>query len=65
MPDDFVHHGRPGLSLGEGAGQAAHFFDTDPVTRDPAQAVPIGGSYFGEATYLGMEVDVAVRAEKV
>jgi transglutaminase-like putative cysteine protease len=35
------------------------------VTRDPAQAVPIGGSYFGEATYLGMEVDVAVRAEKV
>jgi transglutaminase-like putative cysteine protease len=35
------------------------------VTRDPAQAVPIGGSYFGEGKFVGMEVDVTVRAEKV
>jgi transglutaminase-like putative cysteine protease len=35
------------------------------VTRDPAQAVPIGGSYFGEGNFVGMEVDVTVRAEKV
>ena len=33
------------------------------VTRDPAQAVPIGGSFAGEADYLGMEVEVTVRAE--
>jgi transglutaminase-like putative cysteine protease len=34
------------------------------VTRDPAQAVPIAGSFFGEGVdYLGMEVDVTVRAE--
>jgi transglutaminase-like putative cysteine protease len=33
------------------------------VTRDPTQAVPIGGSYSGEGAYLGMEVDVTVRAE--
>lgn len=33
------------------------------VTRDPTQAVPIGGSYAGEGAYLGMEVDVTVRAE--
>jgi transglutaminase-like putative cysteine protease len=33
------------------------------VTRDPAQAVPIGGSFFGEGKFVGMEVDVTVRAE--
>jgi transglutaminase-like putative cysteine protease len=33
------------------------------VTRDPAQAVPIGGSYSGEGKFVGMEVDVTVRAE--
>ena len=33
------------------------------VTRDPAQAVPIGGSYFGEGKFVGMDVDVTVRAE--
>ena len=34
------------------------------VTRDPAQAAPIAGSYSGEgAAYLGMEVEVTVRAE--
>jgi transglutaminase-like putative cysteine protease len=33
------------------------------VTRDPTQAVPIGGSYSGEGAYLGMEVEVTVRAE--
>jgi transglutaminase-like putative cysteine protease len=35
------------------------------VTRDPAQAIPIGGTFAGEgATYLGMEVDVTVTAEE-
>jgi len=33
------------------------------VTRDPTQAVPIGGSYSGEGAYLGMDVDVMVRSE--
>jgi len=33
------------------------------VTRDPAQAAPIAGSYSGEGAYLGMEVEVTVRAE--
>ncbi len=33
------------------------------VTRDPAQAIPIGGSFFGDANYLGMTVDVTVHAE--
>ena len=34
------------------------------VTRDPAQAVPISGSYAGEGVaYLGMEVEVTVKAE--
>jgi transglutaminase-like putative cysteine protease len=34
------------------------------VTRDPAQAVPITGSYAGEGDeYLGMDVDVTVKAE--
>ena len=33
------------------------------VTRDPAQASPIGGTFSGAADYLGMEVDVTVRAE--
>src|ERR1044072_8816556 len=33
------------------------------VTRDPTQAVPIGGSYSGEGAYLGMEVGVTVTAE--
>jgi len=34
------------------------------VTRDPAQAIPIAGSFFGEAKYLGMEVEVTVTAEQ-
>ncbi len=35
------------------------------VTRDPAQAVPIAGTFAGEnAAFLGMEVDVTVRAEE-
>jgi transglutaminase-like putative cysteine protease len=34
------------------------------VTRDPSQAIPIGGTFTGEgATYLGMDVDVTVSAE--
>jgi len=34
------------------------------VTRDPAQAVPITGSYAGEGDeYIGMDVDVTVTAE--
>ena len=33
------------------------------VTRDPAQASPIGGTFSGAADYLRMEVDVTVRAE--
>ena len=33
------------------------------VTRDPAQAVPIGGSFFGDGKFVGMEIDVTVRAE--
>jgi transglutaminase-like putative cysteine protease len=33
------------------------------VTRDPAQAAPIGGSFSGEGKFVGMEVDVTVRAE--
>ena len=35
------------------------------VTRDPAQAVPIGGTFAGEADYLGMEVEVRHVAELV
>jgi transglutaminase-like putative cysteine protease len=34
------------------------------VSRDPSQAVPIGGTFAGEAEYLGMEVEVTVRAEE-
>src|SRR5882762_2272371 len=33
------------------------------VTRDPAQAVPISGSFSGEGAYLGMEVEVTVKAQ--
>ena len=33
------------------------------VTRDPTQAVPISGTFSGEAAYLGMEVEVTVSAE--
>ena len=34
------------------------------VTRDPNQAIPIGGTFSGEgAKYLGMDVDVTVTAE--
>ena len=33
------------------------------VTRDPAQAVPIAGTFAGEADYLGMDVNVTVHAE--
>lgn len=36
------------------------------VTRDPTQAVPIGGTFSGEgAEFVGMEVDVTVKAEDV
>jgi transglutaminase-like putative cysteine protease len=34
------------------------------VTRDPAQAVPIGGTFAGEAKFIGMDVEVTVRAER-
>ena len=34
------------------------------VTRDPAQAVPIGGSFAGEGAFVGMNVDVTVKAEE-
>ena len=34
------------------------------VTRDPTQAVPIAGSFFGDAKFLGMEVAVTVSAEQ-
>jgi transglutaminase-like putative cysteine protease len=36
------------------------------VTRDPSQAVPIGGTFAGpeDVTFTGMEVDVTVRAEE-
>ena len=35
------------------------------VTRDPAQAIPIAGTFAGEgAKYLGMEVEVTVHAEE-
>src|ERR1044071_211086 len=35
------------------------------VTRDPSQAIPIGGTFGGEGvTYLGMEVEVTVHAEE-
>ena len=33
------------------------------VTRDPAQAIPISGSYAGDGAYLGMKVEVTVKAE--
>src|SRR4051812_9878112 len=33
------------------------------VTRDPAQAVPIGGSFSGGGKFVAMDVDVTVRAE--
>ena len=33
------------------------------VTRDPSQAVPIGGTFAGEGEFLGMHVDVTVTAE--
>jgi transglutaminase-like putative cysteine protease len=33
------------------------------VTRDPTQAMPIGGTFSGDGQYLGMEVDVTVKAE--
>src|SRR5262245_57623140 len=37
------------------------------VTRDPAQAVPIGGTFAGpeDVKFLGMEVDVTVKAESI
>jgi transglutaminase-like putative cysteine protease len=34
------------------------------VTRDPAQAVPIGGTFAGEGKFVGMDVEVTVRAER-
>ena len=34
------------------------------VTRDPSQAIPIGGTFAGDAKYLGMEVEVTVQAEQ-
>jgi hypothetical protein len=34
------------------------------VARDPSQAVPLSGTYFGEATdFLDMTVEVKVRSE--
>jgi transglutaminase-like putative cysteine protease len=33
------------------------------VTRDPAQAVPIAGTFAGEGRFIGMEVEVSVKAE--
>jgi transglutaminase-like putative cysteine protease len=33
------------------------------VTRDPSQATPVAGTFAGDAEYLGMEVEVTVRAE--
>jgi transglutaminase-like putative cysteine protease len=33
------------------------------VTRNPEQATPIGGTYYGDGKFVGMEVDVTVRAE--
>ncbi|MEJ0075487.1 MAG: transglutaminase family protein [Alphaproteobacteria bacterium] len=33
------------------------------VTRDPAQAIPIAGTFTGDGKYLGMEVDVTVHAQ--
>src|SRR6476620_2666883 len=33
------------------------------VTRDPAQALPVSGSYAGEGAYRAMEVEVTVKAE--
>jgi transglutaminase-like putative cysteine protease len=33
------------------------------VTRDPAQAAPIAGSYAGDAAFTGMDVEVTVKAE--
>lgn len=35
------------------------------VTRDPSQAVPIGGSFYGDGKFVGMTVDVTVKAEKM
>jgi transglutaminase-like putative cysteine protease len=34
------------------------------VTRDPSQAAPIAGSFFGDAEFLGMDVVVTVSAEQ-
>jgi transglutaminase-like putative cysteine protease len=34
------------------------------VTRDPAQAIPIAGTFAGDAEFLGMEVEVTVSAEQ-
>lgn len=33
------------------------------VTRDPTQAVPIGGTFAGDAAFTGMDVEVTVTAE--
>jgi transglutaminase-like putative cysteine protease len=35
------------------------------VTRDPSQAVPIAGTFAGAANFIGMEVEVTVKAESV
>jgi transglutaminase-like putative cysteine protease len=35
------------------------------VTRDPTQAVPIGGSFFGEAKYVGMDVAVTITKHPI
>jgi len=34
------------------------------VTRDPTQAVPIGGSFAGEGAYVGMNIEVTVHADE-
>jgi transglutaminase-like putative cysteine protease len=33
------------------------------VTRDPTQAVPIGGSFSGEGQFISLDVDVTVNAQ--
>jgi transglutaminase-like putative cysteine protease len=35
------------------------------VTRDPAQAIPIGGTFAGEAEFVGMDVEVLVHAQQL
>jgi transglutaminase-like putative cysteine protease len=34
------------------------------VTRDPSQAIPVAGTFAGDAKFLGLDVDVTVKAEE-